>query len=124
MIPHSGHLKAPGESDASNRRAAGRILAERVKTSLGQVLDFSSIGMRLYSPFLAPSKTKFHNMIVDGPDGKFVLSGRIMWVKRVGIFAREFGFEYYGLDDQAREGIATLARYTMQVEVCSTRKAA
>ena len=88
------------------------------------MLDFSSTGMRLYSPFLAPSKSKFHTMIVHGPDGKFAVSGRIMWIKRVGIFAREFGFEFYGLDDQAREGIATLARYTMQVEMNDSRHAA
>lgn len=124
MIPHSGHLKAPSELDASNRRMAGRILAERVKTSLGQILDFSSTGMRMYSPFLAPSTSKFHTMIVHGPDGDFVIAGRIMWVKKIGIFAREFGLEFYGLDDQAREGIATLARFTMQVEGCEHRRAA
>ena len=124
MIPHCGHIAELADSDETNQRNAGRIVTERVKTNLGQMLDVSTTGMRLYSPFFAPSQSKILEMIVSGPDGKFTLVGRVVWVRKLGLFAREFGFEFYGLDEHAREGIATIARFSMQIEMSEHRRAA
>lgn len=124
MIPHSGHLHTPGKADASNRRKAGRVVAERIKTSLGEILDFSSTGMRLYSSFLGPKKGGNYAITVFGPDDTFVISGKVVWVRKVGLFAREIGFEYYGLDERAREGIGSLAQYSMKYEMGEPRKVA
>ena len=124
MIPHSGHLPKFANADTKNRRQAGRVVAERIKTSLGQILDFSSTGMRLYSPFLGPKNGQNYAVTVFGPEDTFVVSGRVVWVRKVGLFAREIGFEYYGLDERARAGIGSLAQFTMQYEMGEPRKVA
>lgn len=124
MIPHSGKIPELVATDATNRRQAGRFLAERVKTSAGEILDVSATGMRLFSKFLCPSQKQVHEITVKGPDGDFKVVGRVAWVRKVGIFAREYGFEFYGLDPFAKECIADLARNSTNISHMDMKAAA
>jgi hypothetical protein len=110
MLPHSGKVFEPEQPGDSNRRRAGRFMADRVQTSVGEILDISSTGMRVYSKFMAPTPRKLVEVTIKGPDGHFKVVGQVVWVRSVGLLAREFGFEFYGLDPNAREAVGDLAR--------------
>ena len=110
MIPHSGKIFVPEEKDDSNRRRAGRFMADRVHTSVGEILDISSTGMRIYSKFLAPAPNKLMEVTIKVHDGQIKVVGQVVWVRTIGLMAREFGFEFYGLDPIARDAVGDLAR--------------
>ena len=124
MIPHSGNIPELVATDAANRRQAGRFLSERVKTNVGEILDISATGMRLYSKFLCPNRKQVHEISVKGPDGEFKVVGRVAWVRKVGLFAREFGFEFYGLDPFAKECITDMARNSTNISHMDMKSAA
>jgi len=78
---------------------------------LGSVQDISSTGMRL----ICRRKLKAEEgakiaAIVEGLDGEFDISGRVIWNKRLGFFRWEMGIEFDEVTLEARKGLALLAR--------------
>jgi len=94
-----------------NARRSGRVRCQWTHCSLGAVQDISATGMRVISRRkLAADKGARIAAIVEGLDGEFDISGRIVWKKKLGWFKWEMGIEFDEVTPEARKGLALLAR--------------
>ncbi len=100
-------LTAPNK----NARRSGRVRCQWTHCSLGALEAISATGMRVISRRkLAAEKGSRIAAIVEGLDGEFDISGRIVWKKKLGWFKWEMGIEFDEVTPEARKGLALLAR--------------
>lgn len=84
---------------------------------LGDVLDISASGMRVTCKRkIAAEKGAHLAAIVEGLDGTFDVSGKIVWKKKIGWFKWEMGIEFDELQPAAKKGLALLARSSLTNE--------
>lgn len=84
---------------------------EMVTSTLGEVLDLSSSGVRIRCgrkpEFRAGSEL---DVELNGIDGPFEVHAKVAWVRRAGLRRHEAGLEFLNLTDDARKQLAALAR--------------
>lgn len=105
-----------------NARRSGRVRCQWTHCSLGSVEDISATGMRVICR-RKPAAEKGSRLaaIVEGLDGEFDISGRIVWKKKVGFFRWEMGIEFDEVTPEARKGLALLARSALTNDSLATR---
>jgi hypothetical protein len=98
---------APKRTDL---RRHGRVLCQEIRCSVGDVLDLSASGMRVRTRFRLPEGGESFVVTVDSPDGPIAILCRVRWHKRVGIFMREAGIEFFEVGPKSRAILNELAR--------------
>lgn len=117
------------DSDApTNNRRAGRVFCQDVTCSLGEIRDLSASGMRVRTRQKPPPLNQPFTMTLESLDGPMVIACEIVWVRRTGLFQREIGVTFRGLDDRTRMALARLAQAsayneTIRPAVDAARKA-
>lgn len=102
----NGSVEAHGKCD----RRHGRVRLEATDVTLGKVLDLSRSGMRIRtSRNLAPNSPPIEVGLTIGGERVTVLC-KIAWCKKDGMFKRQAGLEFQGLDDARIKQLAELAR--------------
>ncbi len=97
-----------------NARRAGRVRCQWTLCNLGDVLDVSSTGMRVNcrrKP-AAPVGSKVA-AVIEGHDGPFDVSGKLVWKKKSGFFRWMIGVEFDELTPAAKKGLSLLARASL-----------
>ena len=88
------------------RRRHGRLEQEAVTCDLGTVLDLSASGMRIGSRRVP--KGDFV-VCIRGYDIAVVVTGRLAWQKKVGLFRHELGVEFIDLTEEMSRQLNSLA---------------
>lgn len=123
MIPFTGCANVE-ETPADNRRRSGRLKVAEVITEQGAVQDLSASGMRIRMGWKTPKVDSVHTFLITNDDVRFLVSGRVTRIIKTGLFSREVGIEFVGMDESAREGLAHIVRNTMNTEVLRYNQAA
>jgi hypothetical protein len=94
-----------------NARRGGRVRVEMVSSSLGDVLDVSSTGMRVRCKGGA-SCQKGDELVVrlEALTRPVDIKARVAWVRRTGFRRRELGLEFCEVPAEVRRELAQLAR--------------
>ncbi len=107
-------IPSPHSSPDSNRRKAGRIRCDSVRCSMGEVLEFSSTGARIRSPYDRIRPGDETTIEVDGLHERFTIPVRVVWVALEDgtddykhVLA---GLQYLSISDPARAALTELAR--------------
>lgn len=123
MIPFTGCANVDG-NEMANRRRCGRFKVAEVVTEQGHVQDLSATGMRLRTGWRTPPVGSVHTFLISHDDVKFLVSGRVTRVIKTGIFSREIGIEFIGMDESAREGLSHIVRNVVNADVLRYNDAA
>ena len=95
----------------SNARRGGRVRCQWTHCNLGEILDLSITGMRVACRRKPAADVGSHIAVnVEGGDGTFDVSGKIVWKKKAGLFKWTVGIEFDELTPAARKGLTFLAR--------------
>ena len=90
---------------------------QQVDCTLGQVLDISASGMRVYTLLRPPKPGSRVALTIDSLDGPVDVGCGVAWTRRVGMFKHEVGLEFIDLPDFVRAALTRRARATSQNEV-------
>lgn len=123
MIPFTGCANVDA-THPDNRRRCGRFKVAEVVTEQGSVQDLSATGMRIRMSWKTPKIDSVHTFLITNDDVRFLVSGRVTRIIKTGIFAREVGIEFVGMDESARQGLADIVRNTVNTEVLRYNQAA
>lgn len=112
----------------ANNRKHGRLLCQDLFCDWGLVADISATGMRVIGTKKAPKKPEPTEFTLFLPEGALRVSGEIVWVKKYGLFKREYGIKFTQLNPDAASALARLARAvvyneTIRPELNNYRKA-
>lgn len=113
MQPANNPLKFPTTQDTSQRRRHGRVRADDVLCTLGQVLDLSASGMRVRCGRRAPEVGRTVELGIQGVDGPFLVKAKIVWVSRRGVLSSEMGLEFDQPTDNVKSQLNLLARQSI-----------
>ncbi len=95
----------------NNARRCGRVRCQWTHCNLGEVLDISATGIRIKCKRRPAAENGARISInIEGIDGAFDVSGRIVWRKKVGMFRWEVGIELDEPSLEARKGLSLIAR--------------
>lgn len=113
----------PHEPTADNRRRAGRLACNMLKSSFGDVLDLSITGMRSRStqPIEAPVG-QIVDFDLETVAGTVRLQGKVVWATKKGWRRHEFGIQFVNVTDQLRRTLVEVARISTDRE-CIKRSA-
>lgn len=104
-------------SSRSNARRCGRVRCQWTLCNIGEVIDISATGMRIRSRRKPAAQNGSRiAVIVEGIDGSFDVSGRIVWRKKVGFFRWEVGVELDEPSADVRKGLSLIARSALANE--------
>lgn len=107
-------------SPACERRRHGRIAVRDVRCDLGVLVDVSASGMRVRSR-TSGMLGRIGELVTTTVDSQvtepFEVSARVVWARRIGFRRFDAGFEFLGLDADARAGLASLARNAVQYDL-------
>lgn len=104
-----GIPQTPPGAPANNRRRHGRILCDIAACELGDIVNISASGMlvRTRKPLAENTDVTFW---IEGPDGRFAASARVVRCIKVGWFRHEAALSFQSLSDEARKGLIAMAR--------------
>ncbi|MFM9995191.1 MAG: PilZ domain-containing protein [Phycisphaerales bacterium] len=94
-----------------NARRHGRVRAQTITCSLGDVMDISISGMKVRcgsKPDLKKGETA--PVTINGLNGPFTVQAKFNWCKRAGLFKWVAGFEFAELTGPARTELLEIAR--------------
>lgn len=121
-MPNSFELPPQLTAQNKNARKSGRVRCQWTHCSLGVVEDISATGMRVICRRRPAAENGARlAAIVEGLDGEFDVSGRIVWKKKIGFFKWEMGIEFDEVTPEARKGLALLARSALTNDSLATR---
>jgi DnaJ-domain-containing protein 1 len=85
---------------------------ETASCEIGELLDLSPLGMRLSVPVRsAPKPGSVLAFRLRAPEGVVAVSGRVAWLKRVGLTRREIGVEFVQLSSPLKAALHALAEF-------------
>lgn len=112
-LRHISELLA-GKPTGENNRKAGRLKCELIQCELGEVLDLSRSGMRVKSKSRSGvNKGEAYSLTIVGPGSKVTVGGRVVWLKKNGLFGAELGIEFISIPAEAAHEFARLVRTIM-----------
>jgi hypothetical protein len=117
---NSNLFRDENEAKRSELRRHGRVLCQEIRCSVGDVLDLSASGMRVRTRFRLPDGGESFVVTVESPDGPIAILCRVRWLKRVGIFMREAGLEFFEVGPKSRAILNELARRSAYNETFRT----
>lgn len=98
-------------SDKHDNRSRGRMRCNNVETSLGPVLDFSSTGMRVLSKReVRLGEDDTLEVRIKSAFDPITVQVAVRWCKKLGWRRYEIGVQFVELTDEARAGLADIAR--------------
>lgn len=108
----------------ANQRRAGRVRCEGILTSWGEVLNASASGLRISAKGkTVPELGETAVLTIQGPEGPFKVTAKIVWSKQKNWGKREIGVQFVDVPEQARWHLARLAeaasRATMMDSITS-----
>lgn len=95
----------------ANARRHGRVRAQTITCSLGDVMDISISGMKVRcgsKPDLKKGETA--PVTIDGLNGPFTVPATFNWCKRTGLFKWVAGFQFAQVPESARRELLEIAR--------------
>lgn len=98
-----------GERDECDRRH-GRVRVEETKACLGTVLDLSRSGMRIRTKKAIKPESPPISVALKVDGGFLMLQCRVAWVTKDGMFKRQVGLEFQGVDEEQTRQLADVAR--------------
>lgn len=101
-----------------NARRHGRVRAQTITCTLGDVVDISASGMKVRcstKPDL--KKGEPVPMTIHGVNGPFTVPTKFAWCRRTSLFKWTAGFEFDGLTSEARTELMEIARIAAIGEV-------
>ncbi len=96
------------ETDA---RRFGRICCTRVRCGLGEVLDLSAAGMRVFAsrkPKLKPDRS--YRLRVQSDVGECEVVAKLVWSHRLGFRKHLLGLRFVEMQEETRRQLNDLAR--------------
>lgn len=90
-------------------------MCQEVTCSLGPVFDLSASGMRIRTRESLP-KNEVLGITIQGVEGPLLVTGRVVWTRRCGLFKREMGIRFTDLAPATIEALRRLARMTAHNE--------
>jgi hypothetical protein len=100
-----------GKSSTSDNRRAGRIKADGIDTSFGEMVDLSATGMKIRCGRTIPAAGNMIECSIEGPDGEFRLMANVVWSRRLGVFVGEAGLEFTDVNMEQRKQLNRLAAF-------------
>lgn len=112
----------PEITTSSDHRRHGRLRCNSLTCTLGQILDMSGSGMRVYTKKKPSNTVNDITMITINTMPKSLdVKIRIVWIHHVGFRKYELGLEYEDLTQGTRSAICAIARAAAKREADSSR---
>lgn len=121
ILQIGGQKKQESYDPKNNHRRAGRVRCEGILTSWGEVLNASASGMRINSRGQAiPEKGEVAVLTIQGPEGPFKLTAKIVWAKNKNWGKKEIGVQFVDVPEQSRWHLARLAEAASRATMMDT----
>jgi len=98
-----------GADKRAEQRRHGRVVCQDITCSIGDVQDLSASGMRVRTRYKLPEEGNVFVITLLTPDGPLAILSRVRWIKRVGLFAREAGLEFFDLGPKSKQVLQAMA---------------
>lgn len=122
-MAHSFEMPPQLTSPQKNARRAGRVRCQWTLCNLGEVLDISSTGMRVNCRRKPAADVGAKvAAVVEGHDGAFDVSGKLVWKKKAGMFRWHIGVEFDELSPASKKGLAILARSSLSNDTIAVQE--
>ena len=103
-------LNAPDRDRNDCDRRHGRVRLEETSVSIGRVLDLSRSGLRVRTAKPIKPNSPPINVGFTFDDEQITVQCKVAWIEKDGLFKRQVGLEFQGLDDHQAKLLAELAR--------------
>lgn len=121
ILQLGGAKKSPTCEAGANNRRAGRVKCEGILTSWGEVLNASASGLRITARGRAiPEMGEVAVLTIQGPEGPFKLTAKIVWAKNKNWGKREIGVQFVDVPEQSRWHLARLAEAASRATMMDT----
>jgi hypothetical protein len=94
-----------GHLALANLRRHGRVLCQGVVCELGEVLEVSASGMRVFTSTKPPPLETVRDLVISSAPATFSLRALVSWSTWVGGNNHEVGLEFVELTETAQRGL-------------------
>jgi hypothetical protein len=105
----------------ANKRRAGRVVCDNVRTTWGHILNASATGARINARGnTIPSPGETSVLTIEGPAGPFKVTAKVVWAKKQNWGKREIGIQFVDVTPQARAQLVALAEIASRSTMLDT----
>lgn len=108
-------------SQHDDRRDAGRIQCNELRTNVGEIVDASSTGLRIRGKL--PSGTKpgsTVSVVIAGDEESLPLTCEIRWIKKLAFRSTTFGVAFMDITEDQRRLLWQMIRTGNVITSCSS----
>lgn len=121
ILQIGGDKKQATTAPAANQRRAGRVRCEGILTSWGEIVNASGSGLRISAKGKTiPELGETAVLTIQGPEGPFKITAKIVWAKQKNWGKREIGVQFIDVPEQARWHLARLAEAASRATMMDT----
>ena len=108
-------------SQHNDRRDAGRIQCNELRTNIGEIVDASSTGLRIKGKL--PSGTRpgsTVSIVVVGDEESLPLTCEVRWIKKLAFRSTTFGVAFLDISEDQRRLLWQMIRSGNVITSCSS----